>query len=855
MNIALNSPRELCAIALSALLFHLPLTATAQSSSYWRHVTVGGGGCVTGIFADPHTNGRYYMRTDIGGVNRWDAATSRWTPITEKLPYSNDFGIETLAVHPTVANTLYIGTGKYPWDTARVYKSSDAGATWVAKAAPTGLSCNSNGGNRVVGERLQVDPNNSNVLYYATRNVGLWKSTNGATSWTKITSVPAGSANLGQSFVTFDKNGGITGGASAIIYVGVYGTGDGGVWKSVDGGTTWIKMSGGSATPARGAVAGDGTFYTTALGTSTGGVFRAARNGATLSSITPSAGIGYCALAVDPQNSQIVLVSKMLDQYNCPTWRSTNGGLNWTVVGSTKGTTNLATRDNTSWFGLISSLAINPFNTKEVWLADWVGVLRTSDITTSSAPWNYAHKGHEEIVPLILRSAPSGATLLSGSADVNGGRHTDLTQSPPKAFMQTSSPLSYGSTTSLDFCEANPNVWARVLNSFVGGKTGYYSLDNGLTWTAFASIPSGATGGRIAVSATNSNYMVWAPENGKVYYTSNRGASWTQATSAPSIPSTQFGQNSQALTSDRVDGNNYYLFRNVYNAGKGEVWRSLDSGATWTLASTITYGNSGYNAYQFKIAAMPGNAGTLWLNLGYSATYRSTNAAASFSVVSGVSSVGKIAFGKPAPGRTNPTIFVDGSAGGLSGILRSDDNAATWTQVSNSSVPINNSRMIIEADRQTYGRVYVGTDGSGIYVGDSTSEFIVDNAMEGSVVATGSWPSSTSRVGYYGSNYQHDDATSKGAKSFRFVANLPVTGTYEVYGLWAAYSNRATNVPFDIIHSGGTSTVIVNQQQNGSVWKSLGTYTFPAGTGGSVLIRTTNTSGYVIADAVKFRKL
>jgi hypothetical protein len=49
--------------------------------------------------------------------------------------------------------------------------------------------------------------------------------------------------------------------------------------------------------------------------------------------------------------------------------------------------------------------------------------------------------------------------------------------------------------------------------------------------------------------------------------------------------------------------------------------------------------------------------------------------------------------------------------------------------------------------------------------------------------------------------------------------------------------------------------VFVNQTLNGGQWVSLGTYHFESGTSGSVTIRTTGTSGHVIADAVKFTPL
>jgi len=73
-----------------------------------------------------------------------------------------------------------------------------------------------------------------------------------------------------------------------------------------------------------------------------------------------------------------------------------------------------------------------------------------------------------------------------------------------------------------------------------------------------------------------------------------------------------------------------------------------------------------------------------------------------------------------------------------------------------------------------------------------------------------------------------------------------------VYAYWSSYSNRASTVPIDIDYDGGSDTVTVDQTQNGGQWNKLGTYTFTEGTGDSVTIRNDGTSGYVIADAVKF---
>ena len=132
------------------------------------------------------------------------------------------------------------------------------------------------------------------------------------------------------------------------------------------------------------------------------------------------------------------------------------------------------------------------------------------------------------------------------------------------------------------------------------------------------------------------------------------------------------------------------------------------------------------------------------------------------------------------------------------------------------------------------------------------TEIIIDNADPG-FSTSGSWSNSTQQSGNrYGSNYVHDGNTGKGSKTATFSANV-APGTYEVYGWWSASSNRATNVPYDIVDACGTNTVLVNQRTNGASWQLLGTYTF--GQTAQVTLRTDGTDAYVIADAVKLTPL
>jgi fibronectin type 3 domain-containing protein len=139
------------------------------------------------------------------------------------------------------------------------------------------------------------------------------------------------------------------------------------------------------------------------------------------------------------------------------------------------------------------------------------------------------------------------------------------------------------------------------------------------------------------------------------------------------------------------------------------------------------------------------------------------------------------------------------------------------------------------------------------------SSQVVDNT-DGTpnVQISAGWTASTASAGYVGTNYLHDgDTSGVGGKSVLYTPPLPVTTDYDVHLNWTAAGSRAVRVPIDIIHSGGTSTVYVDQRQSVG-WYHLGTFSFANGTTGSVRVRNDmGTGGYgeVVADAVNFVQL
>lgn len=134
----------------------------------------------------------------------------------------------------------------------------------------------------------------------------------------------------------------------------------------------------------------------------------------------------------------------------------------------------------------------------------------------------------------------------------------------------------------------------------------------------------------------------------------------------------------------------------------------------------------------------------------------------------------------------------------------------------------------------------------------SATIIIIDNS---SATLTGAWTASTSKAGFYGSNYIHDgNSGATGGKRATFTPNIVTPGNYEVAIRWVTGTARASNAPVDIISATGTNTVTVNQQALDGIWVELGTFSFNAGTTGSIVVRNDGTDSYVIADAVRLIK-
>jgi hypothetical protein len=144
--------------------------------------------------------------------------------------------------------------------------------------------------------------------------------------------------------------------------------------------------------------------------------------------------------------------------------------------------------------------------------------------------------------------------------------------------------------------------------------------------------------------------------------------------------------------------------------------------------------------------------------------------------------------------------------------------------------------------------------------GSPTGAIIVDsnNANNNQAIAkielTGTWGSSASTPGYYGTGYWFAN-TAQASAPATFWFHMSAAGTKTVDAWWTSGTNRSTAAPFIAYNAAGTEVGrrAVNQQGSGSQWVTLGTWNFSAGWNKVVLSRWATEGKVVIADAVRIR--
>ena len=709
---------------------------TAGSAGFsWQSVDTQGMGYVTGLVAHPLAPHDIYVRTDVGGAYRFDRANQYWVPLLDQYGRleSEIYGVESIVADPTDIDTVYIAaahgrtiTASGVFSPAEVLVSHDRGTTWSDTGlAPQGLYIGANDAYRgTTGERLAVDPSQPGVVYFASRQNGLWRgidtSAPPAKSWSQVGGgLPASTASPGISFVVFDSSAGVTAtGATRNLYAGVYGSG---VWASVDGGVSW-SQTGSATNPARAAVATDGTLFVSFGGDeggTTGGVGR--YKDGRWTDVTPQGnGKSYSGVSSDPTNPAIVMAAV---NGNIQIFRSTDQGNSWSAiaVGSFGYQPQYYPAGAGTWGN--AALAIDPADPKRVWQTNGYGVIETDDITAASTVWTWQMSNLEELVVQKIKVPPveGGADVFSVVADMVGFRYASRDMVPQATI---DSFLYVAQGTGITYCGSEPQNAAFVgwdeANS-AAPMSGITS-DNGLTWRHIPNTSPGV-GGKIAMASDNPANMVWAPTSANPQYTRNGGTTWQSAmyNGAALSASWQLSNawwNGEVLAPDLVAPGTFYYFDN------GNFYYSTDGGATWTLGNTAWPRDPHY-VLDVSIVPNPVKAGDVWMSFAPDPnqpwTYQllhSTDGGKTFAPISTLASANYVAFGKGATAAA-PFLYVHGRLPGAAAdaIYKSEDMGATWIEISDPARMQFGEINALEGDMRTQDLVYVGNGGRGVFYG------------------------------------------------------------------------------------------------------------------------------------------
>jgi photosystem II stability/assembly factor-like uncharacterized protein len=187
-----------------------------------------------------------YIGAASGGLWKTDNGGLNWRPIFDDQDISS---IGSVALAPTDPKQVWVGTGEtFVIRPAHamgngIYFSPDAGKTWEHK----GLEKTGRIG------RVIVHPTNAKVIYAASlghtygpqQERGIYRSKNGGDTWERILFIDE---NTGASDLAIDpKNPNILYAAMWSVHINSWGLNSGGngggIYKSVDGGDTWIPMN------------------------------------------------------------------------------------------------------------------------------------------------------------------------------------------------------------------------------------------------------------------------------------------------------------------------------------------------------------------------------------------------------------------------------------------------------------------------------------------------------------------------------------------------------------------------------------------------------------------------------------
>ena len=291
----------------------------------WRSIGPYIGGRVVAVAGVAGERNLFYMGAVDGGVWKSTDYGVRWRNITDGKWSSASDSVGAIAVAPSNARVIYVGTGETDIRNDMVtgdgiFKSVDGGKTWKYAGLRATRTTSA----------IVIDPHDPNVVYAASMghvfvadpDRGVFKSTDGGKTWHKILFVDDKTGAIG---LVMDP------GNPEVLYAAMWqaqrtpwslvdGGPGSGLYKSTDGGAHWKNISRNPGLPRGvlgrigvGVAASDPNIVYAVVQAKGGGVFRSADGGATWRRVNDNwnlrqRGFYYTCVYVDPTDPQTIYV-------------------------------------------------------------------------------------------------------------------------------------------------------------------------------------------------------------------------------------------------------------------------------------------------------------------------------------------------------------------------------------------------------------------------------------------------------------------------------------------------------------------------------------------------------------------
>lgn len=580
--------------------------------------------------------------------------------------------VNCVAFHPTDANIIFVGA-----PAGGLWKTTNGGTSWTTS---TDLLPN------LGVSSIIIDPKNSNIMYIATGDadagdtysVGVLKSTDGGTTWN----------STGLSF-TVSQNRRVN---KLLIHPvntdTVYAATSVGIYRSVDAGNIFTLVRSGNYKDLE--FKPDDPSFIWAC--TTNRIWKSINAGTTwtnLTSFVPS-NITRTTIAVtsnDP-NYLYALTGNDSDNGLGGVYRSTDLGatmpvcstypnlLGWSEDGSDSG--------GQAWYDL--ALAVSPTNKNTV-LVGGVNIWKSTDggfNWTLNAHW-YGGGGapyvHADIHSIDFYPG-SGSTIFTGS---DGGLFKTTTTG--SSWTDKSDGISIGQIYRIGCSATNPNL---VITGWQDNGSNLYTSPN---WEQVL----GGDGMDCLIDYSNSNYIYGSIYYGDLYRSSDGGNNWNSIKN-------NISEEGGWITPYVLDPVNPQI---IY-AGYGNVWKSTNRGNSWTQISNFSSGNK-----IVSLAVSNVSSNTIYMCTDYNA-YVTFNGGTNWSTITYGSGTGtglpSLVFTGIITSPTNQNvawISMSGYSAGLK-VYKTIDGGATWTNYSGTLPNIPANCLVYE--NGTNDGVYVGTD-------------------------------------------------------------------------------------------------------------------------------------------------